>query len=67
MPIKAITRRPGVGRNTVRRASASAGAPRYQRPPGLSIVDAVEPQIRLLLAEWPAMPATDGYRQALLI
>jgi hypothetical protein len=25
---------------------------------GLSIVDAVEPQIRLLLAEWPAMPAT---------
>jgi hypothetical protein len=58
MPIKAITRRPGVGRNTVRRASASAGAPRYQQPPGLSIVDAVEPQIRLLLAEWPAMPAT---------
>ncbi|HEV8561444.1 MAG TPA: IS21 family transposase [Actinophytocola sp.] len=58
MPIKAITRKLGVGRNTVRRALAAAGPPRYQRPARASIVDAVEPQIRSLLEQWPTMPAT---------
>ena len=58
MPIKAIARRLGVGRNTVRRALAASGPPKYQRPAKGSIVDAVEPQIRALLAEWPTMPAT---------
>jgi transposase len=58
MPIKAIARRLGVGRNTVRRALAADGPPRYQRPGRGSIVDAVEPQIRELLASWPTMPAT---------
>jgi transposase len=58
VPIKAIARRLGIGRNTVRRALAADGPPRYQRPPRGSIVDAVEPQIRALLAEWPTMPAT---------
>jgi transposase len=58
VPIKAIARRLGIGRNTVRRALAAEGPPRYQRPPRGSIVDAVEPQIRALLAEWPTMPAT---------
>lgn len=58
MPIKAIARRLGVGRNTVRRALAAEGPPRYQRPGRGSIVDAVEPQIRELLVSWPTMPAT---------
>ncbi|MFY1692799.1 IS21 family transposase [Plantactinospora sp. WMMB782] len=58
MPIKAIVRKLGVGRNTVRRALAAEGPPRYQRPAKGSIVDAVEPQVRALLREWPTMPAT---------
>ncbi len=56
MPIRAIVRKLGVGRNTVRRALAAEGPPKYQRPAKGSAVDAVEPQIRALLAEWPTMP-----------
>ena len=48
----------GVGRNTVRRALAAEGPPRYRRPTRGSAVDAVEPQIRGLLAARPDMPAT---------
>jgi transposase len=58
MAIKAIARRLGVGRNTVRRALASAGPPRYERAVRVSIVDSVEPQIRAMLADCPSMPAT---------
>jgi transposase len=58
MPIRFIARQLGIGRNTVRRALASDGPPKYQRPAKGSIVDAVEPQIRQLLAQWPTMPAT---------
>jgi transposase len=58
MPVRAIARRLGVGRNTVRRALAADGPPKYVRKPAGSIVDAVEPQIRQLLAAWPDMPAT---------
>ncbi|NJC68073.1 IS21 family transposase [Planosporangium flavigriseum] len=58
MPIKAIARKLGVGRNTVRRALAAEGPPKYERAARASIVDAVEPRIRALLAEWPSMPAT---------
>jgi transposase len=58
MPIKVIARVMGVSKNTVKRALAGEGPPRYQRPAGGSIVDAVEPQIRELLAAWPSMPAT---------
>jgi len=58
VPIRAIARRLGVGRNTVRRALAAAGPPRYRRAVKGSIVDVVEPQIRALLADWPTMPAT---------
>ena len=56
MPVRAIARKLGLGRNTVRRALASDGPPRYQRPAKGSIVDAAEPQIRELLAVWPKMP-----------
>lgn len=58
MPVRAIARKLGMGRNTVRRALAAEGPPRYVRPLKGSVVDAVEPQIRGLLAEWPDMPAT---------
>ncbi|NIJ09688.1 transposase [Saccharomonospora amisosensis] len=58
MPIKAIVRQLGVSRNTVRRALAAAAPPQYHRLAKGSIVDAVEPQIRALLAQWPTMPAT---------
>jgi transposase len=58
MPIMAIARVMGISRNTVKRALASEGPPRYQRPGRGSIVDAVEPQIRELLRAWPSMPAT---------
>jgi transposase len=58
MPIRAIARKLGVGRNTVRRALDAEGPPKYVRKPAGSIVDAVEPQIRQLLAVWPDMPAT---------
>jgi transposase len=58
MPIKAIARVMGCSKNTVRRALAAVDPPRYERAPQGSIVDAIEPQIRELLAAWPTMPAT---------
>lgn len=58
LPIKAIARRLGISRNTVKRALASDEPPRYQRSAKGSAVDAFEPLIRGLLAEFPDMPAT---------
>ena len=58
LPIKAISRRLGISRNTVKRALASDEPPRYQRAAKGSAVDAFEQAIRALLAEFPDMPAT---------
>jgi transposase len=58
MAIKAIARRVGVARNTVRAALAADEPPRYSRAPAGSSVDAFEPAIRLLLKEFPDMAAT---------
>jgi transposase len=58
LPIKAIVRKLGVSRNTVRAAIASDAAPKYSRKPAGSIVDAVEPKIREQLALDARMPAT---------
>jgi len=58
MGIKAIARRLGIARNTVRDALGSDEPPRYERALAGSAVDAVEPAIRELLAEFPTMPAT---------
>ncbi|MDF2748352.1 MAG: Integrase catalytic region, partial [Propionibacteriaceae bacterium] len=55
---RAIARRLGVSRGTITRALASSGPPRYSRPPKGSAVDAFEPAIRTLLAEFPAIPAS---------
>lgn len=58
IPIKEISRRPGVARNTVRAALASDRPPRYERSPRGSAVEACAPWIRGLLAQYPGMPAT---------
>jgi transposase len=55
---RAIARRLGVSRQAVARALASADRPRYSRRPRGSAVDAFEPAIRRLLAEFPSMPAS---------
>ena len=58
MPIKAIARKLGISKNTVRRALRAEEVPRYQRASRGSIADAAEPAIRELLERWPEMPAT---------
>lgn len=58
LPIKAIARRLGVARNTVRSALAADEPPRYVRPSGGSKVDVFVPAIRALLSEFPDMPAS---------
>jgi transposase len=58
LAIRAIGRRLGISRNTVKKALASHEAPRYVRASTGSVVDAVEPQIRALLAEFPRMPTS---------
>ena len=58
MAVKAIARKLGVARNTVRSALRSDEAPHYEREGRGSAVDAFEPAIRRLLAVTPDMPAT---------
>ena len=58
MGIKAIARHLGLSRNTVRAALRSEGPPCYQRQGPGSAVDAVEGEIRRLLAKTPDMAAT---------
>lgn len=58
LSISEIARVLGISRNTVKRALASDGPPRYQRRPVGSVADAFEPRIRELLAAYPRMPAT---------
>jgi len=58
MGIKTIARRLGVARNTVRAALAAHEPPKYTRAPAGSSVDVFEDRIRVLLVEFPDMPAT---------
>lgn len=58
VPIKAIARRLGIARNTVRSALASDAPPKYQRAGKQSLVDAIEPEVRKLLMVDARMPAT---------
>ena len=58
MPIKAIARKLGVARNTVRSALATAEPPKYVRAAKGSALDELEPGIVGLLSEFPDMPAT---------
>lgn len=58
LSIKEIVRRTGIARNTVRSALRADAPPTYQREGPGSAVDAFEPAIRALLAEFPRMAAT---------
>lgn len=58
MPVKAIARRLGLARNTVRAALVADAPPKYERAPAGSRVDGFEPAIRALLSEFPDMSAT---------
>lgn len=58
IPIKEISRLLGIARNTVRAALAADEPPKYVRPSRGSVVDAVEPEVRKLLTQFPRMPAT---------
>lgn len=58
LKIRAIARRLGISKNTVKKALASDVPPRYERARKGSIMDAVEPQIRALLAEFPDLSST---------
>ena len=58
LPIKAIARKLGISKNTVRRALRAGEVPRYQRAPAGSIADAAGPAIREQLALCATMPAT---------
>ncbi len=53
-----IARTLGISRNTVAKALASDRPPKYERAPAGSSVDEVEARVRVLLAEFPTMPAT---------
>ena len=58
MGVKAIARKLGISKNTVRRAVASDRPPQYRRTGSGSVVDAAEPAIRELLQQTPTMPVT---------
>lgn len=54
----ASSRQLSVARDTVARALASDGPPKYERAAGPSAITEVEPWIRALLSVYPRMPAT---------
>ena len=58
LPIKMIARTLNISKNTVKSALADDAPPKYERAPRGSIVDEVEPRIRVLLQAYPRMPAT---------
>ena len=58
VPKARIARRLGIARNTVARAVASQGPPRYERKPGPTSFTPYESRVRELLADTPDMPAT---------
>ncbi|MGB3185317.1 MAG: IS21 family transposase [Ornithinimicrobium sp.] len=58
LPKAVIARQLGLSRNTVAKAVASADPPSYSRPPVVTAFDAVQAQVRELLAVTPTMPAT---------
>ncbi len=55
---RAIADGVGVARGTVRRALAAGTLPTFSRPPAPWAFDAFEARARVLLAEFPSMPAT---------
>lgn len=58
VPKARIAERLGISRTTVLKATRSDTPPRYERTPVETSFAAVEPRVRVLLAETPEMPAT---------
>jgi hypothetical protein len=58
VPQRQVARDLGIGRSTVARAVASDAPPKYERKPVLTSFAPFEPRVRVLLAEFPEMPAT---------
>lgn len=58
VPKARIAARLGVSRNTVAKAVASDGPPRYERKPQPTSFTPYEVRVRQLLADTPDMPAT---------
>lgn len=58
VPQRQVAQDLGIGRSTVRRALASQGPPKYERPPALTAFTPFEPLVRQLLKNRPDMPAT---------
>jgi len=58
LSIKAIHRRTGLHRETIRRALRSEGPPRYARPPRPSKLDPFKEEIHRFLREEPRLPGT---------
>ena len=58
VPKARIAMRLGIARNTVAKAVASQGPPKYERKPGPTSFTPYETRVRELLADIPDMPAT---------
>lgn len=58
VPQRQVARDLGIGRSTVKRALASQGPPKYERPPVLTAFTPFEPLVHQLLKDHPDMPAT---------
>ena len=58
VPQRQVARDLGIGRSTVKRALASQGPPKYERPAVLTAFTPFEPLVRQLLKDHPDMPAT---------
>lgn len=58
MSIRAIAKHLSAARDTVARAVAADGPPKYVRAAGPSRFDECEPRVRELLAEFPRIPAS---------
>jgi hypothetical protein len=58
VPQRQVARQLGIGRSTVARAVASQVPPKYERRPAATSFSPFEPRVRVLLAEFPEMPAS---------
>jgi hypothetical protein len=58
VPKKQIAERLGISRTTVIRAVASSAPPKYERSPAATSFSPFEARVRVLLTEFPEMPAT---------
>jgi transposase len=58
VPQRQVARDLGIGRSTVARAVASDAPPKYERKQAPTSFSPFEPRVRVLLEEFPEMPAT---------